>query len=214
MTIEERIDRLERTNRRYRLMFTLIGVLALCAVGISATQDDGVPDVIRAKVFEVVDDEGNGLVTIGDVLGSGVFALYDKTGDTLVVIGGTTVIGKPAGHVSIFREGKMLVLLSANLGVDGGGVRTYGTVSTFNDQAKTIVQLGAKTSGGHGKVRTFNDEGQTVVEIGATVDGEGSVRTLNGKGEPLVLLGASTDGKGLVTVFGHNGKGRTLEPGP
>ena len=82
MTIEERIERLERTNRRYRLMFTLLGVLAICTVGISATQDDGVPDVIRAKVFEVVDDEGNGLVTIGGVLDTAASATHRQPGQT------------------------------------------------------------------------------------------------------------------------------------
>ena len=56
MSLEERIERLERTNRRYRLMFTLLGALAVCAVGMSAAPDAGVRDVIRAKAFEVVDD--------------------------------------------------------------------------------------------------------------------------------------------------------------
>ncbi len=58
MSLEERIERLERTNRRYRRMFALLGVITVCTVGISATQDDPVPDVIRAKEFRLVDDAG------------------------------------------------------------------------------------------------------------------------------------------------------------
>lgn len=61
------------------------------------------------------------------------------------------------------------------------------------------------------------------VHVGGAVGGDGGgsrglkVGMLSGmaeKGQTLVELGVTVDGEGLVIVSGHNGKGRTLKPGP
>ncbi len=184
MTIEERIERLERTNRRYRRMFTLIGVLAVCAVGISAAQDEGVPKVIRAKVFQVVSDDGHILAMLTGIEGQGTLSIWDKKGHPLAGMASVTVDGKRVGQVSIYREGQAL------------------------------VSLGGYPPDGERTLMMFNDQGKTVVSIRTTANGSGSVITSDAKGKPLVELGATEDGEGLVTVSGHNGKGRTLKPGP
>ena len=200
MTIEERIERLERANRRYRLMFTLLGALAVCAVGISATQDHDVPDLIQAKAFEVVDDEWNVLVRLRDLGGKGGLATYANTGDILVgMTAGVTVDGKRAGFVSTFCERKTLVRLAVN--TSGKGV-----VETLNGNGKTLVRLGASFDG-VGMVTTLNGNGEPLVELGATVDGGGTVSTLNGKGKTFVKLGVSVDGPGgSVTTWNDQGK--------
>ena len=58
MTIEQRLERLERRANRYRNALVLLA-MSVCAVGlIGATTDDG---IIRAKGLIVTNDEGLGL---------------------------------------------------------------------------------------------------------------------------------------------------------
>ena len=66
MNVEQRVEKLEHQNRRLRLAF--IGFLALAAVAVvmgqvaskpaSQETQGKVPDVITAKAFRLVDDEG------------------------------------------------------------------------------------------------------------------------------------------------------------
>ncbi len=62
MTTEHRIERLERTNRRYRWGITIV-IFAAMIVGAAGAGDD-VSDVIRAKRFEVVNEEGRPVVSL------------------------------------------------------------------------------------------------------------------------------------------------------
>lgn len=185
MTIEERIERLEGTNLRYRLMFSLIGVIAVCIVGVSAIQDDKVPDVIRAKAFEVVDDEGNPLVKLFDFnsTGNGSIAIFNKVGNTpLAMMAGINSDGIASGTVFTFRGRKKIVELSYNeLG--------RGTVKTYNENEKAATLLGSDVDGGH-------------------------VFVYNKTSQPVCALTVNKYGNGVIAVMDRNGNGRTLEPGP
>jgi hypothetical protein len=82
--LETRIGRLERTNGIYRklLLLPFVGAGVLAVVGFKF---DGVQDLVKAKKFVVVDDDGKERVIIGRPAGelgkdaSGVF-VYDPTG--------------------------------------------------------------------------------------------------------------------------------------
>lgn len=230
MSLEERIERLERTNRRYRLMFTLLGVLAVCAVGISATQDEGVPDVIQAKAFAVVDDEGNILVLLEETKGAGGVSIFDKTGDLLATMAFAPVEGKRAGVLGTYRGGKPLVMISA---VPGGSgvigtsnfegklmveitttVNGEGAIRTLKANGKPLVELGANT-GGNGRIRTFNDQGKELVVIGGMAESDAmALAVYNKTGEAVCTLRVDENGNGVIGVWDRNGKGRTLKPGP
>jgi hypothetical protein len=58
--LANRLERLERTNRRLKV----IGLVALGLIGMAATKDL-YPDVIQAKRFQVVDAKGNVLMDLG-----------------------------------------------------------------------------------------------------------------------------------------------------
>jgi hypothetical protein len=55
--LEVRVSRLERTARRWRLTAFVFGV-GLAGLGAARVANDGVFDVVRAKTFAVVDDNG------------------------------------------------------------------------------------------------------------------------------------------------------------
>ena len=73
LTIEMRIQKLEATNRRYKT--TLIVMIASFATIFMAFRNPTtVPDVVQAKRFEVVDDNGNVLVKLDQDNGKGISA--------------------------------------------------------------------------------------------------------------------------------------------
>ena len=125
MTIEERFERLERTNRRYRwgivITITLVAIAEIVATVILIGYY--VPDVIRAKSFEVVNEEGTTLVKLGATKDDdGMVETFSAKGTRLV---GLTVTKDDNGMVTTSSaKGTTLVKLGASEG--NGVVATFG----------------------------------------------------------------------------------------
>ena len=175
MTTDTRIESLETQVRTLKRM--LFGVFGVVVVGglLAATTLQSVPDVIRAKKFEVVNDEGKVIVELWNLeiggVDNGVLVTRDSAGKALVGLGASS----------------------------GGGI-----VVTENGKGQTLVELGVTTEG-EGAVQTQNGKGQTLVQLTATTDGKGMVKTENGKGGTLVELGADWGGNGSVTTENGKG---------
>ena len=137
MTIEERIERLERQNRHLRLGLAGI-VLGAAAIFAGAAARKAVPDVIKARAFQVVADDGTPLVVLGAPTGIGAVATFNGRGQELVRLAATTDgNGTVTTHSS---KGQMLV----RLGVSTVGA---GTVTTSNGKGQELVKLGVFTEG-------------------------------------------------------------------
>jgi len=152
MTIEQRLGRLERQNRVMNggLVLLLMAAVGGGVLGFAGQQKGaGVPDVIRAKMFLVVDDAGELAVALTGLEGGGHVRIYDDKGKTAVTLSGTE-------HGGIVRtqngKGKRLVLL----GWDDGG---EGTVTTYNGKGKELVDITA-TTGGEGFIAVFDPTGR------------------------------------------------------
>jgi len=87
MTIEERLDRVEKQNRWMKSALALALVVMAGGVLIGATEP--IPVVVRARQFDVVNKDDKPLVTIGDVRGGkyGVLAIWSGKGKLLASIG-------------------------------------------------------------------------------------------------------------------------------
>lgn len=59
MNIEERIERLERQNRRLRNGLGVVVIAAITVGLVGFTAQQGIPDVVRARQFVVVDSRGD-----------------------------------------------------------------------------------------------------------------------------------------------------------
>ena len=201
-TTEDRIENLENQVRRQRRWNIALGAVVVVGGLMAATGVRSVPDVIQAKKFEVVNDEGKAVVLLESVFFKGehygFVATQNGKGGTLVRLS-ATADGKGAVET---QNGKGQTLVELSTTTDG-----YGAVETQNGKGQTLVELGVTTEG-EGMILTENGKGQTLVQLGATTGGSGSVTTQNGKGQTLVELGASTIGTGLVKT--QNGKGQTL----
>ena len=91
MSTDTRIESLETQVRTLKRM--LFGVFGLMLVGglLAATSLQSVPDVIKAKSFQVVNDKGNVVVELKSVLHQGTHYGFVTTanskGQTLVALG-------------------------------------------------------------------------------------------------------------------------------
>ena len=169
--IEQQVQTLqEQIRRQRRWNFTLIGV-ALIGGLLAATASDDVPDVIKARKFELVGSSGAPLAEM-------------KIG---------TMQGEEFGTITTFNaQNGPLIRMSA---ATGGA----GWIATLNGKGAELVEISQDKSGS-GWIATRNDEGAKLVEISQN-NGGGSLLTKTGKGGRLVFLTSTDrgDSGGLVT---------------
>src|SRR5262245_23045054 len=97
MTIEKRLETLEQAVRegashvrRWRLLATGLSIALLAMIGVAASAPSHpVDEVVRARTFEVVGDNGAVLARLGQVHGNGGIALYGEDGKLKFVVGMT-----------------------------------------------------------------------------------------------------------------------------
>ena len=87
MSTDTRIESLESQVRTLKRM--LFGVFGLVVVGglLAATSLQSVPDVIQAKKFQVVTDEGKVIVGLGYGGGGGLLRIFNQYGKQFAVLG-------------------------------------------------------------------------------------------------------------------------------
>ena len=153
MTIEQRLEKLERTVRRYQLAFGILGLALLATTAIACSQqalaaqnNAAIPEVIRARRFQVVARNGISIVNIGSAKRpggeiGGIAGFTDKSVPIWFVsandLGGGTMSltdGKRRGT----KLPPISVLISANPKIGG-----YMTVNNGLD--KQVVYIGTGT---------------------------------------------------------------------
>jgi len=197
MTESARIASLETQVRTLkRMLFGVFGLVVAGAV-LGATSLQTVPDVIQAKQFEVVNDQGKILVGLGNFPGGGVDNGMIVTRNS---VGGELFKVTPGPYGNRIRnmdaKGNTLVEIAAS--TEGGGF-----VMTNDSKGKKLVSIGGTKGASAGTITTYNGKDRTLVAIG-TRDGNGVVVTQDGFGKNLVVLDA-VDGTGVVATM--NGKG-------
>ena len=170
MTTDTRIESLESQVRTLKRM--LFGVFGLVVVGglLAATSLQGVPDVVKAKSFEVVNDEGKPVVLIDSGAYGGSWRIDNNEGKPVAQI-----FSRAEGVVVAVsnKEGKPVVGINASA---SGGV-----LGVFDKDRKIVVGLYADTGGG--LLAISNKDGERVALIRAGADGNGVVSTFDNKGQ-------------------------------
>ena len=205
LTIEQRLDQLERRNRRLTSTLALM-VVAICAVVTMAAtgKKNGDFDVVTAKAIFVENDDEKFVVSIGaNDGGDGLVNTYGSNGKELVTLIATT---EGDGAVLTYGpNGKELVTLTAT--TEGRGL-----VNTYGPNGKELVTL-AVTTDGNGMVLTYGPNGKELVVLGSNENG-GFVSVSNKTGERIGQIYADEYGNGVVYAGNRKGKGRVLQPGP
>jgi hypothetical protein len=169
MSVEERIDRLERENRRLKLAGGGLVAAALIVVlaGAATTQQ---PDTIEVKGLILKDDDGKKLGELtSDERGTGI-VFYDSEGETRAMFGvlpnggGALNVSNSESNSGILptgwgvrKDGKLVV--GAGLGPSGAGfVVNKGNVSTSVAASGVYISDEARKTGMNIQVKTGDSD--------------------------------------------------------
>jgi hypothetical protein len=150
MTIEQRMDQLEKRNKRLTVALTMTVVAMAAVVTMAATGDkDGRFDTVVVRHIWVKNDAGEFVVSLGaDDGGDGLVRTMSAKGKDLVQLSATV---NDHGIVTTLQpNGKRLLMLGAT--DDGGGV------VVFNKTGEAIAQMKADEYG-NGVVGAYNRKG-------------------------------------------------------
>ena len=170
MSTDTRIESLETQVRTLKRV--VYGACGLLLVGglLAATSLQSVPDVIQAKKFEVVNDEGKVVVVIDSGAYGGSWRIDNNE-------------GKPVAQIFSRAEG-VVVAVSSKEGKPVVGINASasgGVLGVFDKDRKIVVGLYADTGGG--LLAISNKDGERVALIRAGADGDGVVSTFDNKGQ-------------------------------
>lgn len=228
--LEARVLRLEKSLRTYRRAFVVLvgGLFASVAIGAIQESKPGTPEVLRARKFEVVANDGTPIVELGceDIRLETTAKVFEFLGsDTQATCGYLNLKctkGKGAVRISMLRTIGAIVQLTNEAGeglirlghgiVNCEGLVARNAVSVMDEKGRSVVELRRTRTGG-GITVLGQDESRVEVSQLATGN-SGGVAVHNRTGETVVTLCADEYGNGLVGAWNREGKGRTLKPGP
>jgi len=192
--IEQRVIKLEKSLRAYRIFFSSAVIVLVAAVLISSGKKDDVPDLVKAKAFQVVDDMGNVVLLMNKEKGSGHLSTYSSSGQRLVRL--FTSEGD-AGAINTFdAQGNLNFKITQT--TTGGGY-----LAMYNKDLKEAVEIGVlKTGDGYAQV---NDNlGGRIAKITATTEGGGHF-SLTRDGKETITMSAASPG-GRFSIYDSNEK--------
>ncbi|MFN0055585.1 MAG: hypothetical protein ACKV0T_25845 [Planctomycetales bacterium] len=151
MTVEERLNSLEKSLRRWR--FASLGLSLAVAGVIAAVGMDylGLRGTIRAKKFVVYNDKGASIELENSPQGDGLISINDFRGLPRVLLGNSQ---KGYGTLELYggTEHKMVFL---------GGSGSGGQIALYNNEKKKVVDMQA-TKTNNGAVLVNDYDGKTV----------------------------------------------------
>ena len=204
MNMEERLARLERSHTalrrrhaRLRALTAAVVLVNVFAFTLGATPNQ-IPDVIRAKRFEVIggteDPQVSALMGATDD-GAGVVQVFNESGRT--AFEARVSAAGPGEFKTYTADGFPLVYVGAFS--DGSG-----QVTVENGKGRSLVVFGSDSRGA-GRVQTFNGDGHLLAGLEASPHGSGEVHAYDGEGWGVVALGTTPAGLGLIKAFGREG---------
>ena len=220
MTAEERIVRLERQARSYRLALFAVAAVLCALVVMGATKPSVRDEVICARGFALVNDQGNVVGLLGaDSLGNGrlIVALEDQSpffsaGATSGrgVVRVLSAAGKGLVYAGADEEGDGLLIVSSRAGEDliyaGVDASGNGLLTVSSPAGGDLVYAGADALG-NGLLTVDSKDPQGACTIGARADSLGLV-IRNKEGVGVAQLGADANGHGYLGVVDGKTKGQ------
>ena len=152
MTLEQRLERLEKHNRCLTTVLAMMTVAVCAAVNMAAIgARTSTFDTVEARTIFVMNDAGRVAVVLGaNGSGDGLVATQSAQGKDLVMLNSTP----SGGAVTTYhRNGKELVRLTADSDDTGG------FVSVYNKTGERIVEMYADDYG-NGVVGAWNRKGK------------------------------------------------------
>jgi hypothetical protein len=133
MTIEERLTKLERKNRRLTFALLFAGLAAILAVAVGMATPNTVPMEIRAHRFCVVDKDDNMRVELDTMLDQGYLSFCDEGFSSKLMMGTTE-----NGSFILLHDKKGHRQVRLGIGKDGGGM-----IDVYNPLEKVVASIQA-----------------------------------------------------------------------
>ncbi len=197
-TIEMRLQKLEATNRRYKTALVFFIATFTLILFMSFRNTQSVPEILQAKKFEIVDNNGNVLLMLSQDDGKGMLKTYNKEGKRLVNI---TYTANQEGYLGL-ENGKGQETMRFSSSSDVGG----GYISIYNNSGKRTLILNNDKSGGN--VYVCNNNGDTRALMQCNSSAGGSLGLYNSNGYSALKLTQTTSGNGDFYVNNYNGDER------
>ncbi len=191
-TLEQRLSLLEKRIRTYQLAFAGFIVVSIVIITMAFKNKNAYPDVVQAKSFQVVDDNGHVAVELNMDDGDGKITTYNAAGGKLIRLYSTV---DRAGSIDAYDGKGNLNFSVAN--TSGGG----GYVAVYNDKAKEVAEMGI-TDNSSGYFRINDKEGNKQAYLTYTIGGGGYL-SLSNNGVESIRLSTEQNG-GRVGVYNNN----------
>jgi hypothetical protein len=151
-TMQNEITELRNQVRTLKRIVYGFGCLLVAGVVVSATSVQSVPDVIQAKKFEVVNDEGKSVARLSANEDGGYLSVCNKDGQVVALHGAD----ENGGYSSICNKD--------GIPVAGLAVKEYGSLlSIANKDGKMVVGLGVGEYGG--ALMTLDNKGNLTSQL-------------------------------------------------
>jgi len=181
MAIEDRLESLERSCRRWRVVGISAGSIGLIAVLVVIIRQGDTTKNLRVERLAVVDANHQEIVVIGinEDQGKPSIAIRDESGKSRILLG-FDPSSNPAINM-IDPDGLIRFLLSAD--------PKTGPAAYFRDRkpSEAGILIGAD-SAGLSAIGLFDREGVSRVEIAVNPDGTPGLKLLNEQHQPLIHL--------------------------
>lgn len=214
--IEQRIAKLEKSLKMYRIFFSTSVIILIAVVLMSSGKKADIPDLVKAKAFQVVDDNGNVLLLLNKEKGNGQMATYSTAGQKLVRLftsdGGAGAINTfdPNGNLNfkVTRTteggGYMALYNSSNMEIMEAGVTksNAGYLQVNDNNAKKLVWL-TRTAEGGGYMSLSNEGKESIVLSTPYVGGRISI--YNRLDSRIGYFGTQDDNSCNLSVYNSSG---------
>lgn len=213
-TIEDRLQKLESANRRYRMLFLVS--LASFTFLFMGFRSQIIPELVQARKFEVVDRMGNVLVRMGYDDDKGYIKTYNSKGNKLVNL---TFTSTNQGFLALEDgNGNENIRLSTSSDYGGGylsinNAQHNRTITMYNDAgggALTVSNNYGKSkallkahSENCGSLTLYNSYDNAIISLLQTTSGNGDFYLYNSTGGERIRMASSPNG-GNIQLFNNN----------
>ncbi|MCC7401181.1 MAG: hypothetical protein IT214_06820 [Chitinophagaceae bacterium] len=195
-TLEQRMGKLEKKLRFYQISIITILLAGGFFIVSGFNKKNQVPDLIQAKGFQVVDDQGRALISLKSYDNAGNIRLYDQNGTALVEI-----YQNDTGSGSMLTKSKS----SKYSCYIGSYNNEAGQIKVYNSNQKDVDEIGSTLSE-YGYLGVNNASENNILSVSSTSNGDGVVSVYNRYKNRICILGPDDSGNGLLNVMNNSGQ--------
>ena len=196
-TLEKRLEMLEQKLRIYQIVFFILVLPAGFLLITAFNKKKTAPDLIQAKEFQVVDDNGKVYASMKQHDNYCDFKIYNEGGTQII-----RLTESSNGYGAVMTSSKNGTPAVNIMGVSGN---VGGSVNVFNQYGKVIDEFGATTKG-TGYLGIYSSNGNEMFKVTNTKENDGGWLGLyNAANKNMIVLSNTNDNDGVVSVYNRAG---------